>query len=246
MVLDPLEARGVTSIVQEQLEERILSGELATGHKLPSEQDLAKQANVGRRAIRDALKALEMKGLVITRRGSGTFVMRNDYDHFMQTMIRNIHAYLDLDRVKLAQVVQFREFLEGGIIADLATHCREDAMAMLDETLERQMTAHQKGDLQAYNVAHYDFHIAITDSTANPLVRMVYRQLISILQPYMRVSVNRLAFMHGAISEHKQIVEAIRSGDPVAAQACFRTHMKSSFAHLSDLVEMEVPTESAS
>ncbi|MCB1124113.1 MAG: GntR family transcriptional regulator, partial [Verrucomicrobiae bacterium] len=78
--------------VVSQLEHQILNGDFQQGDKLPSESILSEQAGVSRRAIRDALKILETKGLIEVRKGSGAFVARNDYDLYLRSLIENVSS----------------------------------------------------------------------------------------------------------------------------------------------------------
>ena len=79
----PIRNVRVTDEVALRLEERILDGTFADGDMLPSEKQLAEQLGVGRRSIREALRVLEMKGLVEVQMGVGTLVRRNDLDSFL-------------------------------------------------------------------------------------------------------------------------------------------------------------------
>jgi GntR family transcriptional repressor for pyruvate dehydrogenase complex len=235
-VLAPVEVKKVTSAILEQLEDRILGGDLVEGQKLPSEQELAEQAGVGRRAIREALKALEMKGLITIRKGSGAFVVRNDFESYMDTLLRNVHAYLKLDRAKLGHILQFRELLAGSIIRLLASNPRPEVMEKIQASISLQEQALAAKNAGQYNRAHLDYHLAIVNSVENPVVTMMYSQVIKLLQPYMKISGSNLGIMRSSIAEHKKILRAIKAGDVQAAQAAFHEHLQGSRAHLEELV----------
>ncbi|TVR29788.1 MAG: FadR family transcriptional regulator [Spirochaetaceae bacterium] len=235
-VLGQIEVKRVTETIIERLEDGILSGELEVGEKLPSEQELATQAGVGRRAIREALKALEMKGLISIRKGSGAFVIRNDFDNYIETLSRNIQAYLHVNRATLAHILQYREILGGSVISILAARQNEAAIERIAATLARQELALEKNSASLYTKAHIDYHLAIIDSLENPVVSMMYTQIIRLLQPYMRRSGSDPEIMRQSIMEHREILEAIKAGDTTRAYTAFHTHLESSLAHLRTLV----------
>jgi GntR family transcriptional repressor for pyruvate dehydrogenase complex len=119
--------------IVEQIENRILSGSLQPGDKLPPENELAKQFCVSRTAIREAMKALSQKGLIIVQPGRGTFVidstssaMRNSIDLFVR--IGSIDGIVDLLGV--------REILEPEIAAMAATRATPDQLTEMMEAAE--------------------------------------------------------------------------------------------------------------
>jgi GntR family transcriptional regulator, transcriptional repressor for pyruvate dehydrogenase complex len=235
-ILKPIDVADVTGSILEQIEEQIITGGLVEGDKLPPEQELALQAGVGRRSVRDALKALEMKGLITIRKGSGAFVTRNDLDSYIETMVRNVQAYLKLDRAKLAHLLQFRELLSGGIIGMLAQDPDPAVISTLEESLAAQDEAYARKSAAMYTRAHLKFHQAIIDSLHNPIMAMMHSQVIKILEPYMRKSGTDSRIMKSSIKEHYEILNAIKSGDAARAHAAFSSHMSISLAHLEKLV----------
>ncbi len=235
-VLKHIGVKNITETVMEQLENRIIEGDLAEGDKLPSEQELAEQAGVGRRVIREALKALEMKGLVKTRKGSGTFVTRNDFDSYIETLMRNVHAYLKLDKAKLSHLLQYRELLAGSIIGMLAESPEPKVVEKLESALAEQRKALETNSGTKYNRAHLNFHFEIINSLDNPIVTMMYTQVIKLLEPYMRKSGSARETMKSAIREHNEILAAIKDGNAALAYQAFRSHLAVSLEHLEKVL----------
>lgn len=69
-----IKAAKLSDVILEQLENMILEGSLAPGEKLPPERELAKQFEVSRPSLREAIQKLEARGLVTRRQGGGTYV----------------------------------------------------------------------------------------------------------------------------------------------------------------------------
>ena len=236
MVLEKIGTKKVTESLVEQLEDRILGGDLSVGDKLPSEKDLSLQAGVGRRAVREALKVLEMKGLIDIRRGSGAFIVRNDFDSYIGTLTRNMQAYLHVNRASLGHLLQFRELLGGSVISMLAINHDKTKIPLIEAALEKQEKALARGSSSLYTKAHIDYHLAIIDTIDNPIVSMTYSQIMELLEPYMKRSGSDPEIMRQSIREHKEIVDSIKSGDPNRAQRAVHTHLESSLKHLRELV----------
>ena len=231
-LLERIEVKNLTNSIMAQLEERITSGELAEGVKLPSEQELSEQAQVGRRSVREALKALEMKGLVEIRKGSGTFVTRNDFDNYIESLMRNVKAYLDLDRAKVRHLLQFRELLAGSIIALLTRNPNDEVIRALEESIEQQTVAYRNKNDNAYTRAHFQFHTIIVESLGNPIVMMMYSQIVRLLVPTMKKAGSTAEIMKSAIREHQEILDAIKSGDATRAHRSVHSHLEHSLTNL--------------
>ena len=236
-VLEPIDTKNLTDTIRQQLEDRIVGGELKEGDKLPSEQELAFQAGVGRRAIREALKALEMKGLVDIRKGSGAFVVRNDFDSYIETLMKNIHAYLSVNRANLGHLLQLRSLIAGRIIGMLASSPNQEIIGKIETTVMDQKRALSERNASLYNRAHMEFHFTIVDSIENPIASMIYRQVLNLLEPYMKSSGNDLDDMKARILEHTKILNAVKKADPLKAQKAFDTHMKSCHSRLDRRIE---------
>src|SRR6266568_539784 len=130
----PIQSVRVFEQVAEQIEKRILAGELRKGDRLPTERELAEQFHVSRTAVREAMKILAHKGLVDMRPGRGTIVI----DGAREAMENSIGLLMKL---KLGEVggsdnlVQVREILETEIAALAAVRASEKEIAAMREAI---------------------------------------------------------------------------------------------------------------
>jgi len=90
--IQPLPRLSLFEALADQIEERILAGQLEAGAKLPSEDALARQFGVSRPVVREALAQLRERGLVETVSGSGTFVKHPDADHLTEAVLRHLRV----------------------------------------------------------------------------------------------------------------------------------------------------------
>lgn len=112
----------VCDIVVESIIEKIRSGELRPGDRLPNEKDLAAQYNVSAISLREALRVLAARGLLVTKHGIGTFVNTYNPDLIAQTF----YYFSLLDQSPLLEMLQLRKIMETQSARLCATHATED------------------------------------------------------------------------------------------------------------------------
>jgi len=228
----PLSARRGVDAVIETIEERILDGSLADGDLLPSEEQLAAQLGVGRRSVREALKALEMKGLLEIRMGVGTIARRNDLDSFLDTLARNMRSYLSIRRADLEHFKELRSALEGRALERLSMAPDKETLERLSTAVARQHRAWQIHDRDTYQEWHFRFHQGIVDSLHNPLISMIYRQVLASLRDAMQEAASRSEIMLQSIREHEGILAALQGGQTQEVQSLLEHHLQGFVVHL--------------
>ena len=131
--------------IVDQIREPIVSGELQPGDKLPPEETLKKQFNVGRSSIREALRVLEFEGLVEVRRGSGTFV--TNYSTQNNRRIE-VAQWLEQHEDKLRDLLQLREYLEGLSAALVARSHTSETIDTLEKIINDTRTLIQRSFIE--------------------------------------------------------------------------------------------------
>lgn len=223
-------AGNLTSQLVTHLRERIATGAIATGEKLPSESELIAEFGVSRTVVREAISRLQAEGLVFTKRGSGSFVLTPPPE--ITTTPARVASSLQ-DRLDL---LIYRTAIESESAQLAATH-RTDAELTV---LERELEAFEaKADDPADAVAHdYAFHRGIAKASRNPFLQDALEAWGSsiISMPRKRLSGEdadaTLRHAHVA-AEHRAILEALAAGDAVAAGAAMRTHLTNSRRRLA-------------
>lgn len=214
--------------VVEQLKERIISGEYKSGDQLPPEAALCELFGVSRITVREALKKLNMMGLVEIKQGKGTFVKTVDLGLFMKPLFQLI----DFEEIDVEAIYTAREYIEGGT-AYLAATVRSDfELAVLRNILQsiRQCIADQ--DIVKLYEFDRAFHTEVAKAAHNPI-------LLSILQPLEEIDtacVKRfdkyLTTLENCYKEHYDIYQAIEQQDPEKARQAMVAHARNSKAVL--------------
>lgn len=207
--------------IVQQIEESILKGALRPGDQLPAERELAQRFGVSRTAVREAVKALREKGLVEAFSGRGTFITDGTSQAVRQS--------LDL-MVKIGQpegsthLAELRAILEPEIAALAATRSEESDLATMREAVAVMDRAGKDPD--AYIEADLDFHLALAEAAANPLILSLIDSIVGLLREQrLRIFKVPGGPERGQI-HHKRILEAMETRDPERAREAMRAHLE--------------------
>src|SRR5437016_12331036 len=203
--------------IVQQVEESIHKSVLKPGDQLPPERELAQQFGVSRTAVREAVKALREKGLVEAYPGRGTFVT----DGTSYSMRQSLDGMLKMGQPEgSAYLAEVREILEPEIAALAATRLDDEDLASMREQIAIMDTARKDPD--AYIEADLDFHLALAEAAANPLVLSLLDSIVGILRE-QRI---RIFSVDGGPERgqfhHKRILAATEAHDQEPARAAMR------------------------
>jgi GntR family transcriptional repressor for pyruvate dehydrogenase complex len=207
--------------IVQQIEESVLNGSLKPGDQLPAERDLAQRLGVSRTAVREAVKTLREKGLVEAYSGRGTFVTDGTSQAARQSF--------DL-MVKIGQqegsphLAELRLILEPGIAALAAERVKDEDLAAMREAVA-VMERSQK-DPEAYIEADLDFHLALAETAANPLILSLIDSIVGLLREQRIKIFNVEGGPQRGQFHHKRILEAMERRDPEMARSAMRAHLE--------------------
>ena len=219
----PVQSIKVFEQIADQIEQRILNGELRSGDRLPTERVLAEQFQASRTAVREAMKILAQKGLVEMRPGRGTIVI-NGAPEAMQNSI-GLVMKLQVGEVGGSDnLVEVREILETEIAALAAARATEDEIAAMREAI-RVMDV-SLSDADAYIAADNQFHRALAKATQNSLILIL---IDSIVNPLSEQRKHIFAVEGGPERgqfHHRRILESISRRNPENARAAMHAHLQ--------------------
>src|SRR6202167_1257283 len=207
--------------IVQQIEDSVLNGSLKPGDQLPAERDLAQRLGVSRTAVREAVKALREKGLVEAYSGRGTFVTDGTSQAARQSF--------DL-MVKIGQqeggphLAELRLILEPGSAALAAVRAKEDDLIALREAVAVMDRA--QDDPEAYIEADLDFHLALAETVANPLILSLIDSIVGLLREQRIKIFNVEGGPQRGQVHHKRILEAMERRDPEMARSAMRAHLE--------------------
>ncbi|WP_026479398.1 FadR/GntR family transcriptional regulator [Ahrensia sp. 13_GOM-1096m] len=209
-----------------QIETLILEGVLRVGDKLPGERDLSEQLGISRPILREALKELEARELLVTRHGGGTFVADVIGDVFSKTMLDLI-----ADHPKAtSDYLEYRREVEAIAASYAARRATDDDRALLTDIILRMEEAHKKEDFQEEAAIDVEFHQAICEAAHNLILLHTLRSCYRLLTNGTFFSRSLVYRAPGArsllLKQHRAIYEAIMDANPDAAAAAAAAHME--------------------
>lgn len=217
--------------VAEQITEAIRQERYRPGARLPSERDLAEWLSVSRPTVREAMIALEIRGVVETRHGSGVWVLQAPE----QT---EVPMELDIGAFELTEA---RRMFEGEACALAAVNMTEEDAAEL-EAIIAKMVQENRGDVAGEH-ADRAFHVKIAAITRNAAITLMVETLWDwrYKSPLCATMLARArkAGSRPAIDDHHIILAALRSRDAAGARAAMRAHLDRVIEDLLQATEME-------
>ena len=170
--------------VVDQVQEAIIDGRLKAGDRLPAERELKDMLQTSRSTLREALRVLEQKGLIEIKLGpgGGAIVRAVSADQVTESL----DLLIRFNKVSLAHLAQFREGLEGDVVAVAAAMIAEKDVAHLDQLLDRAAACASRGRsaFEDFLQVDKDIHLAFAQITANPLYISVLTTLHENINRY--------------------------------------------------------------
>lgn len=224
MKYEQIKPKKIYEQVADILLERIRSGELKPGDQLASVQQLAENFSVGRSAVREALTSLRAMGLIEMRQGEGTFVK----EFSSEDAAFPLHSALLMNEQDVAHLFEVRKILEAGAVSNAAKHRTAGHLEKMAEALAA-MKQHA-GDIVLGEKADLDFHFAIAEASANPLLVAMMNHVAGLISESMRETRRICLFTETATvdrlyEEHEAILSAIERQDESGAQTAMYNHL---------------------
>ncbi len=226
--VEPIRREPMAAEVARRLVDYLLSGGVEPGTRMPSERQLAVAFGVGRSAVREAIAALSLIGLIEVRHGDGTYLKRPD----SPLLPRVVEWGLLLGEQRTLDLVEARQKIET-IIAGLAAQRRKDAdLEQLQASLDRmQMASRNEQLVEEFVDADVAFHLHLAEAAGNTALRDVHASIQALLRAWIgRV----IAAGHGELSyeEYIPIMDAVQRRDVIGAEAAMDFHMQAAASRL--------------
>ena len=203
--------------VAKQLERLILK-KLQPGDKLPAERELAEMFGVSRSSIRDAIRSLELVGLVEPRQGAGTVVREVSAESLVNPLTTV------LARQQISELLDFRKMLEPPLAARAATHASVEDITEMEEILRRQDDKLRRGELAIEEDSEFHYNVAMASDNS------VVLKVLDVLMDLLRETRERALQVEGrpqkSLAGHRRILMAIKRRDPAAAEDAMRRHIQ--------------------
>jgi len=208
--------------VSEAIRARILRRELREGEVLPTETELARQFEVNRSTVREALRKLESSGLLGRRRGGKRLYVTRPT---REAVGGGFSQALALHRARVVDVWEALQAVQPGIAAAAAERRSAAALAALEAAAGRFAARHGEREAAVTDVAA--FFDALCEACANPVFHLLNEPLLRLLKPSLAVIIDRVPQARSRIeAAQAEIVAAVRSRDAKVAAGWMSRHVR--------------------
>jgi GntR family transcriptional repressor for pyruvate dehydrogenase complex len=193
---------------------------MKVGDMLPPERELAATFGVSRSSIRDAIRRLELVGMVEPRQGTGTVVRELSVD----ALVSPLTKVLLQKRKLVVELLDVRKMLEPPLAARAATHASTGDIAEMEDILRRQDEKQRRGEAAIEEDS--EFHYTIAMASDNSVVLKILDVLMDLLRETRERSFQVEGRPQKSLAGHRRILSAIKRHDAVAAELAMRRHIE--------------------
>jgi GntR family transcriptional regulator, transcriptional repressor for pyruvate dehydrogenase complex len=203
-----------------QIKGLIAEGRIQPGDRLPPERELAERFKASRNSVRDALRVLEQMGLIESRHGDGTYVRTLSPEELTEPLA----LLLLQSQEQMRHLWEVRRLLEPAVARYAAERATADELDELESILGQQAAQVEMG----WTALEEDtaFHYGIANAARNPVILRTMDTLMDLLRASRERSLQHGDRPRHSLAGHRRILEALRRGDPQAAEAAMLRHLQ--------------------
>lgn len=216
----PIRRSNLSDDITDRLITSVLNGAFKFGEKLPPERDLARQLEVGRPTVREAIRALSVIGLVDVRPGEGTFIANRHSDF----VAKAFSWAMLMDVTTAREVIEARTAIEVELALLAATRAQPEHIAELKRLVSLMAKA---TDAATTIEADFQFHLELAGSAESPALYRLLEALHTVIKQWIDVAERSSVSTHAdAVRQHRKIIHAIERHDADAARRAMRMHLE--------------------
>jgi GntR family transcriptional repressor for pyruvate dehydrogenase complex len=221
-MLTPIKTTKVYEQVIEQIKGMIASGTLKKGDKLPSERDLVEQLQVSRTSIREALRAMEIIGLIECRQGGGNYVRES----FENNLFEPLSVMFMLEKRDPSEIIELRKIIEVENAALAAQRITEEELEDIGVIIENLKNSENEEIAVKFDK---QFHYAIAKASKNTLILAILNAVSSLIDDYIKDARTKILAEESnrvLLSEqHEKVYLALKKRDAAAAVKAMNDHL---------------------
>ena len=223
ILLKPIRRVRLYENAADQIQTLILRKKYAPGDRLPSERSLAQQFHISRHSLREALRILDVMGLIEIRVGDGIYVKEINFLPYIESLNFSIRTKLQIERDTLVKLWETRRMLEVGMVDIAARQINDSFLRSLWWCIEEMKKNIDHQD--AFISSGIRFHRLIAEIGQNEVLILVWDMLANLI----RTSQNKIYRIpwspKKALAAHKKIYLALEARDSQRAVEAMKQHM---------------------
>jgi len=236
-IFTPVENRETLSkVVASRIQEAIRERKLASGERLPSENELCSQFGVSRTAVREALRTLSAQGLISVVKGKGIFVRESFSDIVTDPM--RLYLQLHLERSYVMDIIRARQIIEPSMTAFAALRHSKDDIRRLQQDID-EMKECKEGFVQLARL-DMQFHLDIAKASQNTIMPLILYPIHRLL-PEIKSSVyaTNADAKESALEWHEKILHEIKRKDAARAHKAMAQHLQIAEKHARRMLKAQ-------
>lgn len=219
-MVTPIQRTTLTESAFEQLISHVVKGDWKAGDCIPPERELSKQLGIARSSLREALKAMELVGMVDSRVGDGTFVCPRS--EFLSRPL--LWAFTGTDNQELQEIMEARILIEENLAGLAAQRATKEEIAAIGEAVQMMQTSIAR--TEPILEADMAFHLAIAQASHNNVLAKSVQLLRNLMRQWLYYKVMMPHVAPIVLKRHVAIYRAIAARKPVAARREMRLHLE--------------------
>lgn len=229
--ITPISRTKLTASVFEQLLSYVVRGTWKAGDRIPPERDLCQQLGIARTSLREALKAMELVGMLDSRVGDGTFVCPRS--EFLSRPL--LWAFTGSDHDELQEIMEARTIIEENLAGLASERGTDEQIKQIGSAVQMMRDSIARGD--SILEADMAFHIAVSTAAQNGVLLNAVQLLRNLMRQWIHYKLLIPDIPDVVLKRHIAIYKAIAARKPAAARTAMRVHLEETMTLVTHVVE---------
>jgi GntR family transcriptional repressor for pyruvate dehydrogenase complex len=217
--LTPVTRTTLTGDICRKMVSHLIRGDWREAERIPPERELCQRLGVGRASLREALKALEIMGMIETRLGDGTYVCHRS-DFLARPLL---WAITGSSETEANELIEARKLIEGELVGLAAERATAEELKHIGENLDRM--EQELAIPEEFLRADIDFHMAIAKAAHNRILLNALLLIRNLMRDWIRSTIPIEGVADIALEQHKGIFVALAKKNKAQASSLMRSHL---------------------
>lgn len=224
----PVKTRRIFEEICDAIREKLVSGELKAGDRLPSERELSEMLDVSRTALREAIRTLEIAGIVEMRKGSkgGAFITESGVGQ----VTRTFSDMLDFGRVSLAALLEARLLVMDAVVRSACERANAADIERLSRNVAETVELTRQGRYEERTLKAVEFSTLLANSTGNQVMSAILEAMASVIRRFVLIA--GPPAHDPVIASRLQLIGQIKAKDTAGACKTMRSYLTKLNDHL--------------
>jgi GntR family transcriptional regulator, transcriptional repressor for pyruvate dehydrogenase complex len=229
----PIENKRAFEEVSTEIRKQIIRGVFNPGDRLPSETEIARQFNVGRQTVREALRVLELSGFLrIQKGGNGGPVITNT---IMKALYESFLSAVQMKDIAVSDLTLARVEVEKLVLGYSVTNATAGDIALLEDNIWRAEEEIERS-IKPFD-RNINFHILLAKASRNNVFVIAVESIMTIVSGLLSHAPQSLKTSGKVVAEHREILEALKSREMERTMTLMEAHLHAIDDALRDSIE---------